>query len=199
MNIISLIKKPLQLFRRWKNTPSSLWLYKIGHSCVISRRYIVLPSKKCISIGCGCTIMDWFRIETVTKYAGMEFHPYVRIGNNVTINQNFHCTCAESIIIESGVSITANCGIFDIIHPYENVKENPRLAKISTAPVLIGENSMIGMNSVIMPGVCLGKHTIVGANSTVVSGHYPDNVVLAGSPARIIKHYDMELKKWVRN
>ena len=140
--------------------------------------------------------MEGFRIETVENYAGILFQPRIIIGNNVVINQNFHCTCAESIIIESGVSITANCGVFDIVHPYEDVNENPRRARIVTDPVFIGENSMIGMNSVIMPGVHLGKHTIVGANSTVVKGYYPDYVVLAGSPARIIKQYDMKEQKW---
>ena len=182
--------------RRLLNTPYPLWLSNIGHSCKISKNYISLPLPDSFSIGCGSTIMDGFRIETVKEYAGVMFTPHLRIGDHVNINQNFHCTCADSIEIKSGVSITANCGVFDIIHPYENIKENPRYEKIKTAPIVIGEDSLIGMNSVIMPGVHLGKHTIVGANSTIMKGCYPDYVVLAGSPARIIKKYCEQTGKW---
>lgn len=199
MSFLMPIIKLIKIIRRLQRIPISLWFYDIGYSCSISRKYIVLPHKKNITIGSGCSIMEGFRIETVETYAGVKYHPLIRIGNNVAINQNFHCTCAESIIIESGVSITANCGIFDIVHPYEDLNKNPRCAKISTDPIIIGEDSLIGMNSVIMPGVHLGKHTIVGANSTVMKGCYPDNIVLAGSPAKIIKKYDTKAGQWVHN
>jgi acetyltransferase-like isoleucine patch superfamily enzyme len=149
-----------------------------------------------VIIGEGVTIRAGFRIETVTSYAGESYCPKLSIEDDVCINQNFHCSCASSITIGKGTSITANCGIFDIIHPYTDITVNPRKAPIKTEPVNIGENSLIGMNSVIMPGAQLGKHTIVGANSTVVKGIYPDYVVLAGSPAKIIKIYNKYENRW---
>ena len=94
-----------------------------------------------------------------------------------------------------GTSITANVGIFDIDHPYEDINSNPRGTQYEIKPVIIGEQCLIGMNSVILPGTILGKHCIVGANS-VVRGEYPDYCVIAGSPARIVKRYNIELKKW---
>ena len=63
------------------------------------------------------------------------FNPAIIIGDNVVINQNFHCTCANSIIIGDGTSITANCGVFDIIHPYDNITINPRDAEIKSVPI----------------------------------------------------------------
>ena len=96
-----------------------------------------------------------------------------------------------------GTSVTANCGIFDIIHPYEDVHVNPREARIKTKPVIIGESCLIGMNSVILPGTHLGSHCVVGANSTV-SGIFPDYCVIAGSPAKVIKRYNFETKCWER-
>lgn len=51
--------------------------------------------------------------------------------------------------------------------------------------VTIGDNVFIGANSVILPCVKIGANSIIGAHSTV-SKDIPDNVVAAGSPAKII-------------
>ncbi len=150
-----------------------------------------------ISIGNCCVLDKNLRMEAITQYSNETFSPELIIGDNVIINQNFHCTCAERVIIGKGTSITANCGVFDIIHPYQDINENPRFSKILTKPVEIGEDCMIGMNSVILPGTTLGKHCVVGANSTV-SGTFTDYCIIAGSPARVIKRYDLEKGQWIR-
>ena len=49
----------------------------------------------------------------------------------------------------------------------------------------IGDNCFIGMNAIIMPGVTLGNNVIVGSGS-VVTKSFPDDVVVAGNPAKII-------------
>ena len=51
--------------------------------------------------------------------------------------------------------------------------------------VNIGDNVFIGAESVILPNVTIGDNSIIGANSTVTH-NIPDNVVAAGSPAKII-------------
>ena len=50
---------------------------------------------------------------------------------------------------------------------------------------VIGDNCFIGMNSTILMGTHIGNNVIVGAGS-VVRGTVPDNVVVAGNPAKII-------------
>ena len=52
--------------------------------------------------------------------------------------------------------------------------------------VLIGDNCFIGTNSLIMPGVHIGNECIIGAGS-VVTKDVPDNSIVAGNPARVIK------------
>lgn len=54
---------------------------------------------------------------------------------------------------------------------------------------VIGENCFLGMNSIILKGTHIGNNCIIGAGA-VVSGNFPDNVVIAGNPARIIKTLD---------
>ena len=50
----------------------------------------------------------------------------------------------------------------------------------------IGENCFIGGQSLILPGVTIGNGCIVGAGA-VVTKSVPDNCIVAGNPARIIK------------
>lgn len=68
------------------------------------------------------------------------------------------------------------------------------------AVTAIGENCFIGMNSIILMGSHIGNNVIVGAGS-VVHGDFPDNVVIAGNPARVIstldKHYENRRRRAV--
>lgn len=192
MNLISLFHVSIAHFYRWLDSPN--WKYFGNHS-IVKLPVCRIAGKKNISVGKNVLIEKGARIEAITKYGKNIYTPEILIGDNVCINQNFHCTCADSIVIGDGTSITANCGVFDIIHPYDNININPREAIIITKPIRIGKNCLVGMNSVILPGTILGDHCIVGANS-VVSGNYSDYCVLVGSPARIVKRYDFSTQSW---
>ncbi len=50
----------------------------------------------------------------------------------------------------------------------------------------IGDNCFIGIRAIILPGVRVGNEVVVGAGS-VVTKDVPDNCIVAGNPARIIK------------
>lgn len=50
----------------------------------------------------------------------------------------------------------------------------------------IGENCILGINCIIMPGVKIGNEVIVGSGS-VVTKDVPDNVIIAGNPAKIVR------------
>lgn len=58
----------------------------------------------------------------------------------------------------------------------------------------IGKNCFIGINSIILMGAQIGDNVIVGAGS-VVHGNIPDNVVIAGNPARVICTLDEYYQK----
>ena len=173
----------------------SIHFKSIGKGVVFGRMSQIKGANY-IEIGDYCRFGNNLRLEAIERYGTSTFSPNIKFGKNVVINQNFHCTCASSIEIGDGTSITANCGVFDIIHPYEDVSVNPRCSEIRSKQIRIGKDCLIGMNSVLLPGTELGNHCVVGANSTVL-GSFPDYCVVAGSPAKIIKQYDLDKKEWI--
>ncbi len=69
-------------------------------------------------------------------------------------------------------------------------KDDPRLHDrhnlLHFAKVTIKENAWICIGAIICPGVTIGKNAIVAAGA-VVTKDVPDNVVVGGNPAKIIK------------
>ena len=61
-------------------------------------------------------------------------------------------------------------------------------------PTYIGNNVFVGINSIILMGSHIGNNVIIGAGS-VVSGSIPDNVVIAGNPAKVICSLDEYYQK----
>lgn len=69
-------------------------------------------------------------------------------------------------------------------------------------PVRIGDNVFIGVHATILMGTTIGNNCIVGAGS-VVSGTFPDNVVIAGNPAKVVctlkDYYEKARKNWIED
>ena len=59
----------------------------------------------------------------------------------------------------------------------------------SATPVIIEDNVLVGANAVVIEGVHVGKGAVVAAGAVVIED-VPENVVVAGCPARIIKVKD---------
>ncbi|KAB3534465.1 2,3,4,5-tetrahydropyridine-2,6-dicarboxylate N-acetyltransferase [Alkaliphilus pronyensis] len=63
----------------------------------------------------------------------------------------------------------------------------------SATPVIIEDNVVIGANAVILEGVKVGKGSVVAAGA-IVTEDVPENVVVAGTPAKVIKAIDEKTK-----
>jgi|TARA_B110000902_G_C14275919_1_gene574919 acetyltransferase-like isoleucine patch superfamily enzyme len=149
----------------------------------------------CISLGQNVRIFKNCRIEGVFSYNNINFNPSIIVGNNVSVQQNLHLTCANSIVIGKNTAIASNVTITDIHHQYENIKIPIESQDILVQQVKIGENCKIYNNSVILPGSKIGNHVSIGANS-VVAIEIPDYCVVVGAPAKIVKRYNFETKNW---
>lgn len=111
----------------------------------------------------------------------------VKIGKNVLIG--FHCVLDESfpdfITIEDNVSLAGKVYILTHSNPYEHFKGRIRSY---VAPVVIKQGAWLTINCTILPGVTIGENTIVTAGA-VVAKSVPDNCVVQGNPAEVIKEY----------
>lgn len=105
-------------------------------------------------------------------------------GKNLYMNFNCCILDVSTVTFGDDVMLAPNVQIYTATHPlkYEERNSGKELAK----PIVIGDNVWIGGNSTICPGVILGNNVVVGAGS-VVTKSFPDDVVIAGNPAKIIK------------
>jgi len=106
----------------------------------------------------------------------------IEIGNNCGFSSTNIC-CFDSIKIGNNVRVGANTVIMD--SDFHN--DDPRTSK--PRPVQIDDNVWLGANVVVMKGVHIGENTIIGMNS-VVTKDIPANVVAAGNPCKVIKSID---------
>ncbi|BBN87512.1 gamma carbonic anhydrase family protein [Azospira sp. I09] len=59
----------------------------------------------------------------------------------------------------------------------------------------LGDNSLIGIGSVILNRAVIGKHSIVGANTLIPEGKvFPDGVLIVGSPGKVVRELSEEEK-----
>jgi acetyltransferase-like isoleucine patch superfamily enzyme len=167
----------------------------IGAGTVI-RSPIMLRNTHLVQLGRQVSIQPGARFDVITERYGFTFQPRVIIGDGSSFEQNFHLACAQEIVIGRKVAVTENVGIFDIWHPYQDATRPIVDQPLRTAPVHIGDGSLIGMGTVIQPGVTIGIHCMIGANS-VVTHDIPDFCVAVGAPAQVIKRYDASSGKWI--
>ena len=106
------------------------------------------------------------------------------IGNNFVGNYNLTILDVEEVHIGNNVMIGPNTVITTVGHPLSPMERRKYVA--IAKPIHIGNDVWIGASVTILPGVTIGNNVVVAAG-TVVNKDVPDNCVVAGVPAKIIK------------
>ncbi len=108
------------------------------------------------------------------------------IGDNTWIGQACFFHSAGGITIGSNVGIGPCVKILTSKHAEEGIEKPIIFSTIEFGEVVIGDDSDIGIGSIILPGVRIGRGAQIGAGS-VVTKDVPDHTVAFGSPARIVR------------
>lgn len=114
----------------------------------------------------------------------------ITIGNDVSLSQNVHIAASESVTIDDGCLIGSDVLISDHDHSFggDSAMILPKHRPLSVRDATkLGKNCWLGDNVKILSGVTLGNNVVVAANS-VVTRSFPDNVVIGGTPAKILKN-----------
>lgn len=104
----------------------------------------------------------------------------MRIGDRVFINCGSVVISVLEITIGDDVALANEVYIMD--SNSHGVEGRPHVE----APVRIGDGTWVGARAMILPGVTIGKRVVVAAGS-VVTRDVPDDVLVAGNPARVVR------------
>ena len=118
-----------------------------------------------------------------------DFGNRVRFGKNVFLNHSAVLSASGGIEFEDGVMAAPCLRIATINHDMYD-----RHVTYTYGKVHIKKNAWLGMNVTICPGVTIGENAVVAVGA-VVTKDVPDNAVVGGVPAKVIRYLDPAEKK----
>jgi acetyltransferase-like isoleucine patch superfamily enzyme len=114
----------------------------------------------------------------------------------ISIGDHSGCSFAilssqSSICIGQHVNIGGNARIYDHdFHALDDLSRRDAVADVAackTAPIVIGDDVLIGANAIILKGVHVGDRSVIGAGAVVALKNIPPDSLVAGNPAQVIR------------
>ncbi len=135
---------------------------------------------------------DWVLLDRISRRIKPAIWRYTgcKVGKNVSIGYDVYYDVhnASLIFVEDDVWIASRCAIFchkrEMEHYYKNESYNDLSYK--KFPVILKKGCVIGIGSIIMPGVTIGEGAVVGVGSLVVND-IPAWTIAVGNPAKVVK------------
>jgi maltose O-acetyltransferase len=130
-----------------------------------------------------------------------------KFGENSIVEPPFYCSYGQNTYVGDHVYLNFMCTILDnnevqigdhvMIGPVVQIytaahllKAEPRVQGLEVAkPIVIEDNVWIGGGAILLPGVKIGRNAVVGAGA-VVTRSVPQNTVVAGNPAKVIREIE---------
>jgi len=136
----------------------------------------------------GCEVGDHTKIG-----AFVEIQKNARIGKNCKISS--HSFVCEGVTIEDDVFVGHGVTFINDAYPRATNSEGELQSEKDwkVEPTLVKKGASIGSGATILSNLVIGENALVGAGS-VVTHDVPDNAIVAGNPARLIRLVTQELK-----
>ena len=117
----------------------------------------------------------------------------VRIGQGCAVLTDAFSTepylvrLGDRVVVAGGVQFLTHDGAIVLLR-----RERPGAQ--SFAPIVVGDDTFIGQNALILPGTTIGRGCLIGAGS-VVRGRIPENALVIGNPARVVGRASLLLRR----
>ncbi|MGM0565406.1 MAG: acyltransferase [Bacteroidota bacterium] len=155
------------------------------HVCIRRRTRMDVMPWNYFSIGNDSTIEDFATVNNGVGDVVIGERTRIGLGN----------TIIGPVKIGNDIMFAQNIVVSGLNHGYEDINTPISVQPTSTKEIVIEDEVWIGANSVIVAGVTIGKHSVIAAGS-VVTKDVPPYTIVAGNPARQLKQYNSESKKW---
>lgn len=195
----------IEFFRTYGWTGAIRLLYSLVCTWIwdrparLIRRPFYVRGRKNMKWGGGFTTGVGVRLDVFCNDRELK----LLIGERVQLNDYVHIGAIESIVIGNDVLIASRVFITDHHHGnYQDAQVHsspntiPSDRPLTARPVIIGDRVWIGENVTILPGVSIGAGAIIGAGA-VVTKDIPANSIAVGVPAKVVKKYDFDNRRWV--
>jgi acetyltransferase-like isoleucine patch superfamily enzyme len=200
------MEDPLQFFPRLCTWLFTRWLrltypfrqfgkgVSITHSCEILRSIAAD-----IAISDNVYLAPHVWLNVVPGPSGPE--PKIVLGKRCGIGRRSMISAKNQIVLEEDVLFAPGVLIMDHNHEFSDVSQPITVQGVTPGgKIRIEKNCWLGYGAVVLCGsgqVTIGRNSVIGANC-VVTRSVPPYSIMAGNPAKLIKMYDPESKKWVK-
>src|SRR5699024_3371260 len=116
-------------------------------------------------------------------------HANVRIGPQTWLGAGCHLISTTRSQISIGSRCDIGPGVMIVVGTHEVGDAFQRAGTAKSQPISIGSGTWIGARSTLIAGARIGNGCIIAAG-TIVNEKFPDNVLIAGVPGRVMKHLD---------
>jgi len=168
---------------------ADVWGVRLGTGCRFAGRTLFWrePGSR-IEVGAACEFRSarWSNrlgINRPCMISTLSATARIRIGARAGLSGTV-IGAAELIEIGDNVLCGANVTITDT--DWHGLSPASRGSSGESAPVRVGNNVFLGLNTIVLKGVTIGDNSVIGAGS-VVTRSIPPNVIAAGNPARVIR------------
>lgn len=134
---------------------------------------------KGVSVGEGTRILCTGSLKSIGKG--------IKVGDNVGMGEYCHYGCAGGIEIGDDTIVGIYVTMHSENHVFDNIDKPIRSQGVSHKGIKIGRDCWIGAKVTVLDGAVVGNGCVVAAGA-VVRGTFPDNCIIGGVPARILKY-----------
>ncbi len=162
--------------------------HRRGHGSIVrwSTRLDVFPYNR-FEVGDYSLIESFATVNNAIGDVVIGKHSLIGVCNSIL----GPVTIGDYVMLAPHVTLSA------LNHSFDDVSRPIAQQPTTTRPIVVEDGAWIGAQALITAGVRIGRNSVV-AGGSVVTRDVPPFSVVAGNPARLVKQYNFETKRWER-